>query len=715
MIETTIDNESISQFNESNLPPAGSPHIGKFFNEKIWEPARKEKIEKLGLHQRWIDLHAQYRGRRKRRTYPRIGVNYIFKQVEIYCAMMTEKIPIAELTADNADDPIMTQAFDSDAKTWWKNSKQQFLLRASTQNMQIYGTTIEKAAWSELSKRCRIIVRDVFNFFPAPGYTLCDLDIPYVCDVDFMHPWQIKQMFGLPEETHIPPDADEQLAGTIRQTTRGGKQDSDTLRNYPTNYSAVAGPQSDENLKQKTMVVEIWIRDNTIVKEPVMASRPAIDPMGRPIMGEDGLQQQEEYQTGEVNEYAAYPDGIRKITICPALLNDEKIKGVLDDSINPNINWKLLEMRIQSLVEQGLPQPAVDPSGNPVVDPITGKPAMQLVPVTQEQAQALVMARARLSFPLWGQFPYSANPSRIDTSQWWGFSTKEQIEELQGKHEMMLTKYLIALERQMFPILVNTEGSGVQNSEFSNDAGLVINPTVATSNLIRYVDPPSPPSEYLEAMMYISNSIEDISQTPAVMQGQRPTGISAAAAIVALQDKASTLTTPQIQQIDALIGWRGKAMMHFHMNFDFDSRQVMVEGQPVLFRGTDLFTNFNYIVESGSSAPITKAGRRQQYVELFKLGAMDLESLLTFLEIPNSKLIVERITEQNSLPGALKILAQAGVPPEILAQLYQVAMQQQYGVKNVGGTTMKTAEDKAGGYSEGINAAKQGMSEIGEG
>ena len=42
-------------------------------------------------------------------------------------------------------------------------------------------------------------------------------------------------------------------------------------------------------------------------------------------------------------------------------------------------------------------------------------------------------------------------------------------------------------------------------------------------------------------------------------------------------------------------------------------------------------------------------------------------------------------------------------------------MQQQYGVKNVGGTTMKTAEDKAGGYSEGINAAKQGMSEIGEG
>jgi hypothetical protein len=38
----------------------------------------------------------------------------------------------------------------------------------------------------------------------------------------------------------------------------------------------------------------------------------------------------------------------------------------------------------------------------------------------------------------------------------------------------------------------------------------------------------------------------------------------------------------------------------------------------------------------------------------------------------------------------------------------------QFGVQPNGGTTAKTPE-QAGGYSEGINAAKQGMSDLREG
>jgi hypothetical protein len=713
-METTGERQVLKDFNQFKLPPAGSEWVGKFFND-LWEKARKHKIERLGLHQRFMDLHAQFRGKRRRRTYPRVGINHIFKTVETYCATLTEKMPISEISADNADNPEIVRAFDQEMKLWWVNTDQQFSLRGSTQNMQVYGTTPEKGIWNTQDDRFDILLRDVFNIFPAPGYKLCDMSIPYFCDVDFLEPWEIRHIFGIDENITIPTDADEQIAGTNREVSRGGYPEGDANRqNFPTSYAPSAGAQNDDSLKNKTMVVEIWCRDYSTKKVPVIQQVPVTDDLGRPIVNPDGSPMVQQVETGEYNEFPVYPDSIRKVTICPAMLNSIGVKGVLDDSMNPTINWALLKQRISALVENGLPQAVLDETGSPLIDPNTGAPAVEIVPVDPETATAIIYDRAQTSYPLWGQYPYSITPSRIDTSQWWGFSVIEQLEEMQGKAEMMLTKYFLALEWQLFPIFVNPVGSGVEINEVDNRPGLQIRPTPATAPLFRYVEPPSPPKEYLEALQFILNSSDEIAMTPAVTQGQRPTGISAAAAIIALQDKASTLSSPQIQQIDQLIEWRGKAYIHFNMNWDYKKRQVMVDGRAVDFRGIDIFTKFNYKVESGSSAPITKAGRRQQYVELFKLGAMDLESLLTFLEIPQAKQIVERITEQNSLQGAMGILAQAGVPQEVLQQVYAIALQPQFSVKPQGGTQMQTAE-QAGGYSEGINAAKQGMSELREG
>jgi hypothetical protein len=147
------------------------------------------------------------------------------------------------------------------------------------------------------------------------------------------------------------------------------------------------------------------------------------------------------------------------------------------------------------------------------------------------------------------------------------------------------------------------------------------------------------------------------------------------------------------------------------MNFDTTPKQVLVDGQAVPFRGISIFSAFKFNVESGSSAPITKAGRRQQYIELYKLQAMDLESLLEMLEIPNAKLIVERLTEQNSVPGALKLLIDAGLPPEAAQHIAQMIMGDQYAVQPQGGTSMP---ERAGGYSEGMTSASSQMQEIRE-
>ena len=710
MLETTAESAVLKKFNPSRLPPEGSEWVGQYFNT-LWEAARKEKIGRLGLHQRFLDLQAAYRGKKRKRTYPRIGANYLFKIMESHCAALTEKVPIADINADDADDPLQVKAFQSESEEWWTDTEQQFLLHSSTLNMQIYGTTLEKGILNIETGEPEIVLVDPFNGFPAPGFKMCNMALPYFCEVDFLADWEIRGQFGLPESVIIPADADEQLAGTIRQTVRGGSPESDTSTHYPTNYAPIPEQTISESLKEKTMVVEIWVRDNATKKEPIMEEREvARDDLGRPIM--------QKVETEEVNEIPIYPDGIRKVVICPALIQNMEVRGVLDDAVNPNINWGLLQARAEFLVKNGVPVEKKDAAGQPVVDPETGQVAIELQPVEPEKALPAMYARAKISYPLWGKFPYSATPSRVDTSQWWGFSTEEQLEEMQGKAEMMTTKYFIALERQMFPILLLPVGCGVEKEQVSNDPGLVLNPTIPGAPMIKYLEPPQPPREYLEAIEFIMRQMDIVAMSPDVSEGRKPKGITAASAIIALQDKAETLFSPQKRQVDRLIRNRGRMYIHFKMNFDTTRKQVKVDDEFVNFRGIDIFSAFKYNVESGSSAPITKAGRRQQFVELRKMGDMDRQSLLDFLDIPQAKLINERLTEIESVPGALKILVEAGLPIEDAQMLFGFLMKDQFAPKPKGGTTMKTPEEaapRAGGISEGMTSANRQMSDLKEG
>ena len=91
--------------------------------------------------------------------------------------------------------------------------------------------------------------------------------------------------------------------------------------------------------------------------------------------------------------------------------------------------------------------------------------------------------------------------------------------------------------------------------------------------------------------------------------------------------------------------------------------------------------------------------------------------MLEYLDIPNAKLINERLTEEESVPGALQLLVQAGLPPEVAQQLHVFIMQDQFKPARTGGTSLPTAEDqaRAGGYSESLTNANNQMSDLREG
>ena len=72
-----------------------------------------------------------------------------------------------------------------------------------------------------------------------------------------------------------------------------------------------------------------------------------------------------------------------------------------------------------------------------------------------------------------------------------------------------------------------------------------------------------------------------ISQSPEVAEGRRPKGISAASAIVALQDKAATLMIPYIRQIDKLIRNRGRMMISMMQNFGTQEKPIKIDEDEV--------------------------------------------------------------------------------------------------------------------------------------
>ena len=698
-METTAERTMNERWNGGNLPPEGHEDVGRHFI-KLWETARDHKIEYLKMHDRFMDLHTRWRGKKKKTKYPTVGANYIFKTVDTFCAVLTEKSPASEIESDSPQEDV-TKALDKDSQDWWSEESQQDELYASVLNMMIYGTTIEKGRYDPKRNVVEIIVLDPYNFFPAPGGKRCNIRLPYVCDVDFLEPWEIQSTFGVPVEVQIPTDAEETLLGLSRETAAGGLIKKSTSNRHYQSQFADYDNKGNSPVKGKTLVIEIWCVDERAVEQPIIQQVPIMDDMGRPAMNPDGSPVTQEQESGS-EIVKIYPDGIRKVTICPALHNSYQ-GGVLDDSMNPNVNWSLIDQRIQAMVQEGRPEPVADPmTGQPAVDTMTGQTIMQAIPVSPAEAETEVYKQASKSMFLWGRYPYSATPSKIDTSQWWGFSIIEQLEELQGKAEELLTKYFSFFDRAMFPpLILPNVGDYAPKGQLTNEPGMVLRPPIEVAPHIRFVPPPQAPSGFLELLQFVLMQHDIVSGSPEVTEGRRPTGISAASAIVALQDKAATLFQPQIRQIDRLIINRGRMWVHFTQNFGTEEKPVKVDEQIVKFLGVNLWEAYKYTVESGSSAPVTKAGRRNQLVELRKTGDMDRKTLLESLEIPNVDLIIERLAEEKAA-GALDILIESGLPPEVAQQLMGMIQQRQ----------TPEGGKKAGGYSEGMNNAQARKAEL---
>ena len=628
------------QWDLAHVPPKGHPDVAEFAFQ-LFEIARMEK-ERLGKPQDFLSNYAMYRGRKDAPQTGRKGyspkqqvsvpVNLFFSNIERTVSNITARVPTGEVVDLDGMQDGLENVLSMQLKKWWKETDQQLKTRKTAREMEIYGATIEKPVRNPETNQPDIIITDPFQFFPAPGnWEDISTEAPYACYAYLDYVSAIEQGFGV---KNVASDEAYDLMGQQREEYKGGRLQQ-SIGNYADPMSVRKQEQAPDKKLERGILIEVWVRDNRETTEKL--SQPLVNEVtGGAVVDENGIPQVIEAS----RKVKACPDGVRKITITKTKDPSARCGWiVVDDSPNPNINYRHIELG----------------------------------------------ADVSSTYP-WGRLPaYIANSYKDDTSIW-GFSASEQVGDLLGKISLIITKLVAYVINVMTPPLIVQQHCGITREMIETSiqkAGrLILMPSTPTAR-IEFMTVPNLPETFFKVLDLLVMFFDRVYQIEDADRGVAPTGVIAASAIVALQERNQVLMQAKTASIDRLAEERSRWAIGIWQNFGVEEESVNVNGEPVVFRPVDLIgRRFNFVVESGSTTPRTSLQIQEQAASLANSGFIDRRALLETINFPNWQQIIERMGE-TQLDSALQVLIDSGLPEETAMQLRQVLMQPQGGPGDV--------------------------------
>lgn len=370
-----------------------------------------------------------------------------------------------------------------------------------------------------------------------------------------------------------------------------------------------------ESYDEKTelgLIKEIWLRDTS--ERTVKEEQEIVDEE----TGEVSIQ--EVSRTEKI-----YPDGIR----CVIIAQGENGYTVLSDTANPNINPKL------------------DPE------------------------------IAATTYP-WGRLPVYTQNSYKDLISIWGFAAYEQVGDLLVDINKIINRLKAYVLNVMAPPLIVQKNCGITRamitSELESTGRLILMPEVPNAR-IEFMQVPNLPSNFFTVLEMLVRFFDRIYATESADRGQAPSGVIAASAIIALQERNQIVMQAKTSAIEDLAVEKSRWAIGLMMNFHTEIDSVLVDGEPQEFIGVNYAgRNFSYVVESGSTTPRTSAQKVEAARWLWETKVIDQRATLEILEIDNLENIIER-TAESQLGAALQILVEAGLSEEEAAELQEYLMQ----------------------------------------
>jgi len=563
---------------------------------------------------------------------PRISGNMIFRHRTQTVNTLTDNNPTFNVARVSGEDESgkIADIIHKTTQFWWMETEQQAVLADSITNGETYGCCIEKVIFDPEKEyglgEVDTIVVDPYHFGSWPPK---EMDIQKCEAVYHFYPMSVravKRMFG-EKAKKVKPDAEllSEMGDERAEIMRGSSEHDSFFTTFGGVVKEILGMGTGEEVEpgdEETVVVECWVKDYTMIEESV----EEVVEMQNPANG-----MVEQIVQERVSTRPKYTGFIRKITVA----NGGDV--ILEDVSNPSISPELPE------------------------------------------------EDAVLCY-LYDKFPFIREHSNRDTSDPWGMSDIEQIEELQKQFNRTLSQVAFMKDAVVRSQLLNPETSGVANEEFTNVMA-VLNPVNAEEALgIKWLEAPQIPEDMYRCMDTYKSILFLVAGTFDVSAATEAGGQLAYKAINALLEQVGVLMRGKIRNYGRLIRERGRMFVSLMFNYYNEDRWISYEEQngdqkQMQINGTEMVIPARITVVSGSTLPVSKVQQREEAITLFDKGAIDEQELLKKLEYDGWQEIVKRMREGplGQIMGRLQL---SGVPEPLIEYFQQVAQMEEDALKD---------------------------------
>lgn len=281
-----------------------------------------------------------------------------------------------------------------------------------------------------------------------------------------------------------------------------------------------------------------------------------------------------------------------------------------------------------------------------------------------------------------GKFPFVLMKNYDIPFEFWGVGEIEQI--------MSPQHYVNELTNQIIDNAKNTanmqwiidKNSGIGQGKLTNRPGLVIRKTPGSE--VRRDTPPAMPSYVREQIEVLKKDIQDISGVFDSLKGEQQGSVTAASAILALQEASQARIRLKIKLMEASLSELAQIVysrMQQFWKLDRWVRVTDVEGNPS-FReiGAQVLSNdYDLKVMAGSTMPVNRNAMLDLMIRLAQtngedgLPLVDRKAVLEFLPTGDKKAITDRFAE---LQAQQQQAQQQQAQQEQAQQEQQMQMQQ---------------------------------------
>lgn len=261
-----------------------------------------------------------------------------------------------------------------------------------------------------------------------------------------------------------------------------------------------------------------------------------------------------------------------------------------------------------------------------------------------------------------GKFPFHLLKCYDVPFEFWGKSEVEQLLSPQTYINDLMNQIIDNAKLTANMPWVLDKNSGIGKGQLTNRPGLIVRKNPGTD--VKRLTPPQMPVYVQEIIETLKRDVEIISGVHDVTQGRKPGSVSAASAIMALQEAAQARIRLKVKLMELTLGELGQMWYNRIKQFWVTARwirkndavqnfnpQMTPDQAFTTINPQDLQFDIDFIISAGSTMPQNKNAMLDLMIRLAQTVAedgmpmVDRDTVLTYTNVPDRKKLVQRFAE----------------------------------------------------------------------